>query len=50
MATSLDPKQAVSFEEFLISQVVQHETLTRFFIENGKGTFVRSVPGYMGGW
>lgn len=33
MATALDPKQAVSFEELLMSQVVQQEALTRLLIE-----------------
>jgi hypothetical protein len=35
MATPLDPKQVVSFEELLMSQVVQQETLTRMLIEKG---------------
>jgi hypothetical protein len=35
MAIPLDPKQVVSFEELLMSQVVQQEALTRFLI--GKG-------------
>jgi hypothetical protein len=35
MATPLDPKQIVSFEELLMSQVVQQETLTRLLIEKG---------------
>ena len=35
MATPLDPKQVVSFEELLISQVVQQEALTRLLIEKG---------------
>jgi hypothetical protein len=29
MATGLDPKQVVPFEELLMSQVVQQEALTR---------------------
>ena len=33
MATPLDPKQTVSFEELLMSQVVQQEALTRLLIE-----------------
>ena len=35
MATGLDPKQVVTFEEILISQVVQQEALTRLLIEKG---------------
>jgi hypothetical protein len=35
MATALDPKQIVSFEELLMSQVVQQEALTRLLIEKG---------------
>ena len=35
MATPLDPKQVVSFEELLMSQVVQQETLTRLLVEKG---------------
>ena len=35
MAIPLDPKQVVSFEELLISQVVQQEALTRLLIEKG---------------
>ena len=35
MATPLDPKQVVSFEELLMSQVVQQEALTRLLIEKG---------------
>jgi hypothetical protein len=37
MAIPLDPKQIVSFEELLMSQVVQQEALTRLLI--GKGYF-----------
>jgi len=33
MATALDPKQVGSFEEILMSQVVQQETLTRLLVE-----------------
>ncbi len=33
MATPLDPKQVVSFEELLMSQVVQQEALTRSLME-----------------
>jgi hypothetical protein len=35
MAISLDPKQIVSFEEILMSQVVQQEALTRLLMEKG---------------
>ena len=35
MATPLDPKQVVSFEELLMSQVVHQEALTRMLIEKG---------------
>jgi len=35
MAISLDPKQVISFEELLMSQVVQQEALTRLLIEKG---------------
>ena len=35
MAISLDPKQIVSFEELLMSQVIQQETLTRMLAEKG---------------
>ena len=35
MANPLDPKQIVSFEELLISQVVQQEALTRLLVEKG---------------
>ena len=35
MATALDPKQVVSSEELLMSQVVQQEALTRLLIEKG---------------
>ena len=34
-ATPLDPKQVVSFEELLMSQVVQQEALTRLLVEKG---------------
>jgi hypothetical protein len=33
MAISLDPKRLVSFEELLMSQVVQQEALTRLLVE-----------------
>jgi hypothetical protein len=35
MAIGLDPKQMVSFEELLMSQVVQQEALTRLLVEKG---------------
>jgi hypothetical protein len=35
MATPLDPKQLVSFEELLMSQVIQQEALTRLLVEKG---------------
>jgi hypothetical protein len=35
MAIPLDPKQVVSFEELLMSQVVQQEALTRLLIKKG---------------
>jgi hypothetical protein len=41
MAISLDPKPLVSFEEFLMSQVVQPEALTRLLVE--KGIFTKEV-------
>ena len=34
MATSLDPKQVVSFKELLISQMVQQEALAKLLVEN----------------
>jgi hypothetical protein len=33
MATPLDPKQIVSFEDFLLSQLVQQESLTRLLVD-----------------
>ena len=33
MATPLNPEQIISFEELLISQVVQQEALTRLLVE-----------------
>jgi hypothetical protein len=39
MATPLDPKHIVSFEELLMSQVAQQEALTRLLVE--KGIFTR---------
>ena len=35
MAIPIDPKQVVSFEELLMSQVVQQEALTRLLGEKG---------------
>ena len=35
MPIPFDPKQVVSFEELLLSQVVQQEALTRLLIEKG---------------
>ena len=35
MAIALDPKQVVSFEELLMSQVVQQEAITRLLVEKG---------------
>jgi site-specific recombinase len=35
MATILDSKQLVSFEELLMSQVVQQEAFTRLLVEKG---------------
>jgi hypothetical protein len=46
MATPLDLKQLVSFEEALVAQVVQQEALTRLLIEKGvltKEEFVEMV-------
>jgi len=37
--TPLDPKQIVSFEELLMSQVIQQEALTRLLVD--KGIFTR---------
>jgi hypothetical protein len=39
MATGLEQKQLVSFEELLISQVVQQEALTGLLVE--KGIFIK---------
>jgi len=39
MATPLDPKQVVSFEELMMSQVVQREALSRLVM--GKGIFTK---------
>ena len=35
MTITLDPKQIVSFEELLMSQVVRQEALTRLLVEKG---------------
>ena len=35
MAITLDPNQMISFEELLMSQVVQQEALTRLLVEKG---------------
>ena len=35
MATGLDPKQIVSFEDLLMSQVVQQEALNWLLVEKG---------------
>jgi len=35
MATPVDPKQVVSLDEFLMSQVVAQEALTRLLVEKG---------------
>ena len=35
MATGLDPKQVVPFEELLMSQVVSQDALIRLLIEKG---------------
>ena len=35
MAIALDPKQIVSFEELLTSQVIQQGALTRLLVEKG---------------
>jgi len=46
MAISLDSKQIVSFEELLISQVVQQEALARLLVEKGifsKEEFLKMV-------
>jgi hypothetical protein len=46
MATILESKQIVSFEELLMSQVVQQEALTRLLVEKGvfsKEEFLKMV-------
>ena len=42
MAAPLAPKQTVSFEELLMSQVAVQEALTRLLVE--KGIFTRRQP------
>jgi uncharacterized protein YqgQ len=39
MGIGLDPKQVVSFEKLLMSQVVQQEALSRLLV--GKGIFTK---------
>ena len=46
MAIALDPKQIVSFEELLISQVVAQKALTRLLVAKGiftKEEFLKMV-------
>jgi len=46
MSTPLDSKQIVSFEELLMSQLVQQEALTRLLVEKGifdNGEFLKMV-------
>ena len=46
MPIPLDPKQIVSFEELLMSQVVYQEALTRLLVEKGifsKEEFLKMV-------
>jgi transketolase N-terminal domain/subunit len=46
MATALDPKQLISFEELLMSQVVSQDALIRLLIEKGlfsKEEFLKMV-------
>jgi len=46
MATPLDPNQVISFEELLMSQVIQQEALTRLLVEKGiftKEEFLETV-------
>jgi hypothetical protein len=42
MATPFDPKQIVSFEELLMSQVVSQEALTRLLVGKGIITMEKS--------
>ena len=49
MATPLNPKQTVSFQELLMSQVVLQEALTKLLVE--KGIFTKEeFLGKAGGW
>jgi hypothetical protein len=46
MATGLDPKQVVSSEELLMSQVVSQEAVIRLLVKKGifsKGEFLEMV-------
>ena len=46
MATALDPKQVVSSEELLMSQVVSQEAIIRLLVEKGiftKDEFLKMV-------
>jgi hypothetical protein len=45
MATPLDSKQIVSFEQLLVSQVVQQEALIRLLIEKGRSPTMSSWTG-----
>ena len=52
MAIKLDDKQVVSFQELLLSQVIQQEALTRLLVEKGVFTeeeFVEMVRVVDGG-
>lgn len=44
MAIPLDPNQIVSFEELLISQVVQQEALTRLLVVKAVNQEMKSKP------
>ena len=48
MAVRIDPKQTVSFEELLMSQVIQQEALTRLLVE--KGIFTKTGVGSFVFW
>jgi hypothetical protein len=46
MATPLDPKQVVSYQELLMSQVISQEALIRLLVEKGiftKEEFLETV-------
>jgi hypothetical protein len=45
MATALDPRQILSFEELLLSQVVQLEAVTKLLVERGIFTKVEVENG-----